>query len=63
MDKVLTIIDVANQLQLAQSTIYKYTESGIIPSIKVGNRTRIMESELNKYLNSCKNTAKKETTK
>jgi excisionase family DNA binding protein len=55
MEKILTVSDVAEKLQLSVSTIYKYTESQQIPSIKVGNRTRIMEESLNNYLLSCKN--------
>jgi excisionase family DNA binding protein len=55
VDKTLTVSDVAKQLQVSTSTIYKYTEGGKIPSIKIGNRIRVMEEELNKYLLSCKN--------
>ncbi|GHV57342.1 hypothetical protein AGMMS49579_23080 [Spirochaetia bacterium] len=55
MDIPLTIADVAKRLQMASSTIYKYTESGKLPAIKVGNRVRIMEGELAKFLLSCPN--------
>jgi excisionase family DNA binding protein len=54
MDKILTVSDVAKQLQMSTSAIYKYTESGKIPSTKIGNRIRVMENDLNEYLLSCK---------
>jgi excisionase family DNA binding protein len=55
MEKTLTVSDVAKILQLSVSTIYKHTESQKIPSIKVGNRIRVMEEELNNYILSCQN--------
>jgi PTS system nitrogen regulatory IIA component len=55
MKKTLTVADVAEKLQLSVSTIYKYTESQKIPSIKVGNRIRIMEENLSQFILSCQN--------
>jgi len=60
MEKALTINDVAKCLQLSASIIYKYTESGKIPSHKIGNRIRVTETDLEQYFNSCK-TGKSET--
>jgi excisionase family DNA binding protein len=54
METPLTIAEAAKRLQLSTSTIYKYTESGKIPSYKIGNCIRIAESELEKYFLSCK---------
>jgi excisionase family DNA binding protein len=54
MGKIMTVEDVAKQLQMSPSTIYRYTETGKIPSLKVGNRTRILEDQLNNYILSCK---------
>jgi excisionase family DNA binding protein len=54
MGKIMTVTDVAKQLQVSPSTIYRYTETGKIPSIKVGNRTRVMEDQLNAYILSCR---------
>jgi excisionase family DNA binding protein len=53
MEKTLTVTDVAKKLQVSLSTVYKYTEKNIIPSIKVGNRTRVLEEQLNDYILSC----------
>ncbi|MDR1584199.1 MAG: helix-turn-helix domain-containing protein [Prevotellaceae bacterium] len=54
MEKTMTVADVAKQLKVSASTVYKYTEKNIIPSVKIGNRTRIMEDQLNAYILSCK---------
>jgi excisionase family DNA binding protein len=54
MEKTLTVTDVAKKLQVSLSTVYKFTEMKIIPSIKIGNRTRILEEQLNAYILSCK---------
>jgi excisionase family DNA binding protein len=54
METPLTIAEAAKRLQLSISTIYKYTESGKIPSYKIGNSIRIAESELEQYFLSCK---------
>jgi excisionase family DNA binding protein len=62
MGKIMTVTEVASELKMSPSTIYRYTEMGKIPSIKVGNRTRVLEDQLNDYIISCKkdNLIKKE---
>jgi PTS system nitrogen regulatory IIA component len=55
MESVLTITDVAKKLQLSTTTVYKYAEGGIIPSMKIGKQWRFTEDDVNKYLQSCKN--------
>jgi excisionase family DNA binding protein len=54
MEKTLTVTDVAKHLKMSPSTIYRYTETGKIPSIKVGNRTRVLEEQLDSYILSCR---------
>jgi excisionase family DNA binding protein len=54
MEKTLTVKQVAEKLQVSPATVYKYTENKTIPCVKIGNRTRILEDELTKYLASCK---------
>jgi excisionase family DNA binding protein len=54
METPLTVAEAAKRLQMSISTIYKYTESGKIPSYKVGNSIRISEAELEQYFQSCK---------
>jgi excisionase family DNA binding protein len=63
MEIPLTVADVAKHLQLSPSTIYKYTESGKMQSIKIGNRVRIMEGELKNFLQSCKSNTNGGTNK
>ncbi|GHV84291.1 hypothetical protein AGMMS50212_16310 [Spirochaetia bacterium] len=51
IDKITLIIHPA----LRDFINEKYFEhTGKIPSIKLGNRTRVMENELNTFLKSCK---------
>lgn len=40
MNKALTIAEAAELLGLAPKTLYKYTENGIIPSVKYGTSRR-----------------------
>jgi PTS system nitrogen regulatory IIA component len=54
MVNVLTIKDVAKALQLSTSTVYKYAEAGKIPSIKIGTARRFTETDIEKYVNTCK---------
>ncbi|WP_010259899.1 helix-turn-helix domain-containing protein [Treponema primitia] len=54
MTNVFTIKDVAKVLQLSTSTVYKYAESGKIPSIKIGTARRFLETDIEKYVNTCK---------
>jgi len=48
--KVLTISQVANHLQMSKSTVYKYAETGKIPSFKIGTSLRFLENEINDYI-------------
>jgi excisionase family DNA binding protein len=50
MANVLTINEVAKKLQMSTSAIYKYAETGKIPSFKIGTCLRFFEEEINAYL-------------
>jgi len=50
MGNILTIKDVSKKLQMSTSTIYKYAESGRIPSFKIGICRRFFEKEIDEYL-------------
>ncbi|GHV59413.1 hypothetical protein AGMMS49579_27010 [Spirochaetia bacterium] len=54
MTKALTINDVAKALQLSTSTVYKYAETDKIPSMKIGSARRFLETDVEKYLATCK---------
>jgi PTS system nitrogen regulatory IIA component len=59
MERILTVKDVAQKLQLSKSTVYKYTESKKIPSIKIGKQWRFTEDDLAQYLLLCKESTNK----
>jgi len=50
MGQVLTVSEVAKILQLSNSTVYKYSKKGILPSFHVGQRLRFLENEINDYI-------------
>jgi len=50
MPNVLTVDEVADKLKMSKSTIYKYSEQSIIPSIKIGKSLRFLENEVDAYL-------------
>ncbi|MDR1089524.1 MAG: helix-turn-helix domain-containing protein [Prevotella sp.] len=58
MKTVLTINDVAQKLQMATSTIYKYAERGILPSFKIGASRRFFEEEIDAFLEILSKSAK-----
>jgi PTS system nitrogen regulatory IIA component len=50
MKTILTVPELANKLQISSSTVYKYAESGKIPSFKIGSSLRFLENEIDDYL-------------
>jgi len=50
MKTILTVPELANKLQISSSTVYKYAESGKIPSFKIGSSLRFLENEIEDYL-------------
>jgi len=50
MKTILTVSELANKLQISTSTVYKYAESGKIPSFKIGSSLRFLENEIDDYL-------------
>lgn len=48
----LTIAETAEILRVSNLTIYRHTESGVIPRIKVGSRTLIPSSYIQTLLYS-----------
>ena len=57
--EIMTIKDVAKKLQMATSTIYKYAETGKIPSFKIGTCRRFFEEKIDDYLNNISNEQRK----
>ncbi|MCP4583674.1 MAG: helix-turn-helix domain-containing protein [candidate division Zixibacteria bacterium] len=52
MEKLLTVEQIAEHLQMKPSTIYQWTHQGFIPYIKLGNRVRFKVSHVEKWLES-----------
>ena len=50
MKTILTVPELAKKLQVSSSTVYKYAESGKIPSFKLGSSLRFLENEIDDYL-------------
>jgi len=50
MRKLLTVEEVAELLSVKKSTIYSWTHSGFIPHVKLGNKLRFKESEIEKWI-------------
>jgi excisionase family DNA binding protein len=55
MTQTLTVSDVAAMLRMSKTSIYKYAESGKMPSIKVGSNLRFTEDQINHFLSMCAN--------
>jgi PTS system nitrogen regulatory IIA component len=49
---VLTVPEVAEILQLSESTIYKYAEKGKIQSIKIGSNLRFTDDLIQQFISS-----------
>jgi excisionase family DNA binding protein len=50
MNKTLTVLEVAKLLQMSESTIYKYAETGKITSIKIGTNLRFTEAQIESFI-------------
>jgi len=50
MEKLLTVVQMADHLQVKPSTIYQWTHQGFIPHVKLGNRIRFKISQVEKWL-------------
>lgn len=46
LDMLLTAEEIADRFKLAKSTIYKLTNEGIIPAIKIGKSVRYVEKDV-----------------
>jgi len=50
MEKLLTIEQLSELLQVKQATIYQWTHTGFIPHIKIGRLVRFRESDVLEWL-------------
>lgn len=49
-DRVLTITEVATFLKIPKSSVYKLIHDGGLPAHKVGKHFRLMQAEVNEWL-------------
>jgi excisionase family DNA binding protein len=49
-DALLSVKEVADYLQLKESTVYTWAQQGKIPAIKVGRRWQFRRSDLDAWL-------------
>jgi excisionase family DNA binding protein len=54
MKGLLTLRQVAQKLQISETTLYKLARKGKIPAIKVGNQWRFKIEDIDKWLESQK---------
>lgn len=51
MEKLYSINEVIELLQVTQRTVYNYIKANQLKAVKIGSQWRIKESELNRFLN------------
>lgn len=54
MEKLLTLQQIAQKLQISETTLYKLARNGKIPAIKIGNQWRFKMEDIEKWLESQK---------
>lgn len=59
METLLTLQQVAQRLQISETTLYKLARRGKIPAIKVGNQWRFKIEDIDKWIESQKVSEKK----
>jgi putative molybdopterin biosynthesis protein len=50
VDEVMTIPEVADHLKVTRQTVHKLMKDGKIKAFKIGRSTRILRSELDKFI-------------
>jgi len=50
MEKLLTLREVSEKLQISENTHYKLARKGEIPGIKIGNQWRFKVQDIEKWL-------------
>ena len=50
MEKLLTINQICESLQVSRSLVYKWVHYDFVPHVKIGTMLRFRESELEKWL-------------
>jgi excisionase family DNA binding protein len=53
MEKLLKIDEVSRLLEISVSQIYKLSEKGLLPSVKIGKSVRFSSGDIFNYIQSC----------
>lgn len=53
-DRLMTLPEVAEYLQIAERTVYQWAQSGKIPSFKIGNVWRFQRSDIDEWIDERK---------
>jgi len=59
MEKLLTLQQVSEKLQISENTLYKLARKGEIPAIKIGNQWRFKAQDIERWLEEQKILRKK----
>jgi len=49
-DRLMTLPEVADYLQIAERTVYQWAQSGKIPSFKIGNVWRFQRADIDEWI-------------
>ena len=52
MEKLLTVDNLCNLLQVKKGLVYKWVHYGFVPHIKIGGILRFKESQIEKWVNN-----------
>jgi len=55
MDKLLTVADAAQRLQISPLTLYRMIGRGELPCRRIGRAVRVRESDLERYIKGGEN--------
>jgi len=53
-DPLMSLPEVAEYLQVAEQTVYNWAHQGTIPGFKLGNIWRFKKSDLDTWIESCR---------
>tara|TARA_B100000609_G_C17120492_1_gene384699 strand:+ start:573 stop:794 length:222 start_codon:yes stop_codon:yes gene_type:complete len=53
-EALLTIPEVAAYLQVGERTVYNWAHQGTIPSFKIGNIWRVRKSDIDTWIEECR---------
>ena len=54
-EQLLKASDIARILNISKALAYRLIQRGVIPSVRINHAVRIMPSDLEEYINHCRN--------